>query len=88
MHWDAPVTVSVFRKRRGNERQALCISLYIHYGVVHIAQLQGVSGTDIPAELRPWPIMFIEACKKFTSQEGLQGVRVPKASTLTSFLNP
>jgi K+-sensing histidine kinase KdpD len=32
--------------------------------------------------------MFIEACKKFASQEGLQGVRVPKANTLTSFLNP
>ena len=70
MHWDAPVTVSVFRKRRGKERQALCMSLYIRSGILYIAQLQGVPGTDIPAELRPWPKMFIEACRKFARQEG------------------
>lgn len=81
MHWDAPVTVSVFRKRRGKERQALCMSLYIRSGILYIAQLQGVPRTDMPEELRPWP-------KKFARQEGLREVRVAKASTLISFLNP
>jgi len=88
MYWDAPVTISVFRKRRGKERQALCMSLYIRSGVLYIAQLQGVAGTDVPAELRPWARMFIEACKKFACQQGLREVRVPKASTLASFRFP
>lgn len=88
MHWDAPVTVAVFRKRRGKERQALCMSLYIHAGILYIAQLQGVIGTDVPPELRFWPKMFIEACKKFALQNGLREVRVPKAATLISFLDP
>ena len=65
MHWDAPVTVSIFRKRRGKERQALCMSLYIHSGILYVAQLQGVPGTDLPKELRAWPKIFIEACKRF-----------------------
>ena len=88
MHWDAPVTVSVFRKRRGKERQALCMSFYIRSGILYIAQLQGVRGTDIPKELRPWPKMFIDTCKKFACEQGLREVKVAKASTLVSFLNP
>jgi Domain of unknown function (DUF4118) len=87
-HWDAPVTVSVFRKRRGRERPALCMSLYVRSKVLYIAQLQGVAGTDVPAELRPWPKIFIEACKKFACQQGLREVRVAKASTLDSFRFP
>ena len=86
--WDAPVTVSVFRKRRGEERPALCMSLYIRFGVLYIVQLQGVPGTDVPAELRPWPTLFIEACKKFACQQGLREVRVRKASTHYSFRAP
>jgi hypothetical protein len=85
MHWDAPVTVSVFRKRRGEERQALCMSFYIRSGILYIAQLQGVSGTDIPKELRPWPKMFIDACKKFACEQGLREVKVAKASTLVPY---
>jgi hypothetical protein len=88
MHWDAPVTISVFRRRRGKERQALCMSLYIRSGILYIAQLQGVPRTDMPAELRPWPKMLIEACKKFASEERLKEVRVAKANTLISYLNP
>ena len=88
MHWDAPVTVSVFRKRRGKERQALCMSLYIRSGILYIVQLQGVPGTDIPSELRPWPKMFIDACSKFAYERGLREVRVAKASALVSFTNP
>jgi hypothetical protein len=88
MHWDAPVTVSIFRRRRGHERQALCLSLYIRSGILYIGQLQGVSRTDIPEEFRPWPKMFIEACKKFACREGLREVRVPKARTLVSFRYP
>jgi hypothetical protein len=81
MHWDAPVTVSVFRKRRGKERQALCMSFYICSGNLYIVQLQGVRGTNIPKELRPWPKMFMDACKKFACEQGLREVKVAKAST-------
>jgi uncharacterized protein DUF4118 len=88
MHWDAPVTVSIFRKRRGKERQALCMSLYIHSGILYVAQLQGVPGTDLPKELRAWPKIFIEACKQFARQQGLREVKVPKASTLISYRYP
>src|SRR5262249_29962335 len=70
------------------ERPALCMSLYIRSGVLYVAQLQGVAGTDVPAELRPWAKMFIEACKEFACQQGLREVRVPKASTLDSFRFP
>lgn len=88
MYWDAPVTVCVFRKRRGKVRPALCMSLYIRSAVLYVVQLQGVAGTDVPVELRPWAKMFIEACKKFACQQGLREVRVPKASTLVSFRFP
>jgi hypothetical protein len=81
MHWDAPVTVSVFRKRRGKEQQALCMSFYIRSGILYIVQLQGVRGTDIPKELRPWPKIFIDACRKFACEQGLREVKVAKAST-------
>jgi hypothetical protein len=88
MHWDAPVTVSIFRRRRGKVRQALCMSLYVQSGILYIAQLQGVPGTDLPKELRAWPRIFIEICKQFACQQGLRAVKVPKASTLTSFRYP
>src|ERR1700756_3326842 len=55
MHWDAPVAVSIFRKRRGVERQALCMSLFVRAGILYIVQLQGVVGTDVPKDVRPWP---------------------------------
>jgi|SRR5581483_10102830 len=88
MHWDAPITVSIFRKRRGKERQALCMSLYVRAAVLNIAQLQGTLGTDVPEELRPWPKIFIEACKKFVFREGLRELRVPKAGALASYRYP
>ena len=88
MHWDAPITISIFRKRRGDEREALCMSLYIRAGILHIVQLQGVAGTDVPEELRPWPRMFNEACNEFARSEDLEEVRVAKASTLGSFRHP
>jgi Domain of unknown function (DUF4118) len=86
--WDDPVTVCIFRKRRGKERQALRMSVYIRSGVLYITQLQGLRGTDVPPELRFWARMFIEACKKFACQQGLQEVRVARASTLYSFWFP
>jgi hypothetical protein len=88
MSWDAPVTVSVFRKQRDKERQALCMAFYIRSGILHIVQLQGVPGTQVPKEFCHWPKMFIDACKKFACEQGLREVRVAKASTLASFLKP
>ena len=64
------------------------MSLFIRSGVLYIAQLQGVPRTDVPAELRGWPKLFIDACKKFACQQGLRDVRVPKASTLYAFRVP
>jgi hypothetical protein len=88
MHWDAPITVSVFQVRRGKKRQALCMSLYLVGNRLHIAQIQGVSRTDVPKELRAWPKMFIEACRAFGVQENLREVSVAKAETLYSYRNP
>ncbi len=88
MHWDAPITVTVFRERRGKKRQALCMSFYIAKGVLYIAQIQGVWKTDVPKELRAWPKIFIEACRTFARQENLRAVMVPKAATLYSYRNP
>ena len=70
--WDEPVTVSIFRKRKGKERQALCMSLYIRSKVLYIMQLQGLRGTDVPPKLRLWARMFIEC---------LQKIRLPGGAT-------
>src|SRR5215472_3622655 len=72
IYWDAPVTVSVFRKRRGRERPALCMSLYIRSAVLYIAQLQGVAGTDVPAELRPWPRCLSRPAKNLPASRGCE----------------
>jgi hypothetical protein len=88
MHWDAPITVSVFRKKRGKQRLALCFSMYLIGKALHIKQIQGVSGTDVPSELRGWPKMFIEACRIFAQQEGLNEVRMPRADSLYSYHTP
>jgi hypothetical protein len=88
MHWDAPITVSVFRKKRGKQRLALCFSMYLIGKSLHIRQIQGVSGTDVPSELRGWPKMFIEACRIFALQEGLNEVRMPRADSLFSYHTP
>jgi len=88
MGWDAPITVSVFRKRKGKKRRALCLSLYLSGGTLYIGQLQGVLRTDPPDGLRPWPKMFIEACRTFVRQEKLQAVMVPTAKSLYSYRYP
>lgn len=88
MHWDAPIAVSVFRERRGKKRQALCMSVYLVKDVLCIRQIQGVSGTTAPKELRDWPKIFMELCRLFARQEGIKEVRVPKAETLYSYRNP
>jgi hypothetical protein len=88
MHWDAPITVSVFRRKRGKKRLALCFSMVFIGKTLHIKQIQGVSGTDVPSELREWPKMFIEACRTFARQEGLHEVRVARADSLFSYQTP
>jgi hypothetical protein len=88
MHWDAPITVSVFRARKGKRRQALCMSFYLVNDILHIAQIQGVPGTDAPSELRAWPTVFIEACRTFARQENLREVRMARAESLNSYRNP
>ena len=79
MHWDAPVAVSVFRKRNGKKKLALCMSLYVVDKTLYVGQLQGVAGTDIPKELRAWPKLLVEACRTFARQENLRSVKVPSA---------
>ena len=64
------------------------MSLYFHKRTLHIAQLQGVPGTDPPKELRFWPVKFIEACQTFAREENLEEVRVPRADTLYSYRSP
>lgn len=88
MHWDAPITISIFRKHKGKKKQALCMSLYLSDNVLHIAQIQGVWRTDVPSELRMWPRIFIDCCRTFAQQERLREVRIPKAATLYSYRSP
>ena len=88
MSWDAPITVSIFRERRGKKRQALYMSFYLAGGALYIAQIQGIWKTDIPKELRAWPKIFIEACRTFARRENLRSVMVPKAEALYSYHNP
>ena len=88
VHWDAPVTICVFRRRRGKDRPALCMSLYVNGGTVNIVQLQGVLHTDPPKEIRLWPRTFIESCRTFVRQEHLKAVKVAKADSLYSYRNP
>ena len=56
--------------------------------ILYVAQIQGIPSTDAPKELRAWPKIFIEACRKFACQEHLREVRIPKAETLYSYRNP
>ena len=88
MHWDAPIAISVFRERKGRKRQALCMSIYLVKDVLYIRQIQGIAGTAAPKELRDWPKIFIESCRTFVRQEGLEEVRLTKAETLYSYRNP
>jgi hypothetical protein len=88
MHWDAPITISVFRNKKGKKRHALCMSLYVIKDNIYIKQLQGVSHTDAPSELREWAKMFIQACQEFTQQQAFKAVRVAKADSLYSYHNP
>jgi hypothetical protein len=88
MTWDAPITVSVFRKRRGKKKLALCFSIYLVGDTLNIKQIQGLPRTDVPNELREWPKVFMEACRTFARQEILKGVRVPRADSLYSYHTP
>jgi hypothetical protein len=88
MHWDAPITISIFRKRKGKKRLALCMSLYVVNRKLYVVQIQGVSGTDAPKELRSWPNLFIETCRTFARQERLSAVKIPRAEMLYSYRNP
>lgn len=88
MHWDAPIAISVFRNKRGKRRVAFCFSIYIVGGNLHIKQIQGIFGTDIPSELRAWPKIFIETCRTFACQETLREVRVARADSLYSYHTP
>jgi hypothetical protein len=88
MSWDAPVAISVLRKRKGKKRQALCLSMYVSGGTLYIGQLQGVLGTDPPDELRPWAKIFIGACRTFVRQKRMREVRIPRANSLYSYRNP
>jgi len=86
--WDAPVAICIHRKKRGKQKQALCMSLYLINGTVYIGQLQGVSRTNPPKEIRFWPMKFMEACQTFARQENLKEVKVARADTLYSYRNP
>lgn len=89
MHWDAPVTISLFRRRKGKAKQpALCASLYQRKKIIFIRQMQGVRRTQVPKELQPWSKLFIDACRVFACRENFTEIRVPKASALYSYQHP
>jgi hypothetical protein len=88
MSWDAPITVSIFRRRKGKKRPALCMSLYLVKRTLYVGQIQGVLGTDVPTELRSWPRKLMTTCQTFARQKSLRELRVPRAQSLYSYRNP
>jgi hypothetical protein len=88
MSWDAPVTISIFRRKKGKKRPALCMSLYVNRDTLYIQQLQGVSATDVPRDLEAWPKLLMEVCRTFAYQEGFKEMRVPRAASLYSYHHP
>jgi hypothetical protein len=88
MHLDAPVTVTVLRKRRGRKRQALCMSFYVLGNTIYVKQLQGVRGQDVPVELRSWPALFVASLQKLACNEKFKEIRIAKARTLGSYRYP
>ena len=87
-HWDAPITVTIFRKKKVLPRPALCMSVSLQGNSLYVRQLQGVPRIDIPKDLRNWSERFVKACKVFAGQENFREVRVPKASSLYSYRSP
>jgi hypothetical protein len=85
MHWDAPVSISVFRRIRGKKRPAFCMSLYVTRRALYIQQLQGMRGTDVPRDIGAWPKIFMEACRTFAYQEGFEEMRVAQAASLYAY---
>lgn len=88
MHLDAPVTVTILRKKKGRKRQALCMSFYVLGNTIYVVQLQGVRGQDLPAELRSWPALFVTSLQKLASNEKFKEIRIAKARTLGSYRYP
>ena len=88
MNWDAPIAISVFRKRKGKLKQALCMSLYMKGDVLFIGQMQGIRKTDVPAELREWPKRFLNACQLFCQKTGLREIRLPQARYIYAYRYP
>jgi hypothetical protein len=88
MNWDAPIAISVYRKKRGNKRSGFCMSLYILNGILYIKQMQAIHGTVAPPELKSWPIMLMETCKQVAIEEKLKAVRVASVGSLYSFHYP
>ena len=88
MYLDAPVTVTVFRKKKETKRQALCMSFYVSGNTIYVVQLQGVRGQDVPAELRSWPLHFVESLQKLACNERFEEIRIAKARTLGSYRYP
>ena len=88
MSWDAPVAISIFRRKKGKKRPALSMSLYVNRDTLCIQQLQGVSRTDVPRDLEAWPKLLIKACRTFAYQEGFKEMRVPRAASLYSYHHP
>jgi hypothetical protein len=78
----------VFRKKRGKRKPALGMSLYVIRNNIYVKQLQGVSHTNAPSELRAWPKLFIETCQMFAIQNDFKTVRVPRADSLFSYHHP
>src|SRR5262245_24290698 len=88
IHWDAPVAISVFRRKRGKKRPALCMSLYVIRDTLYIWQMQGVPQTDVPRDLGLWPKRFMAACQTFAYQEEFKEIRVRRAASLYSYRDP
>ena len=85
VYWEAPVAVVIFRHDKTGSHAALCMSLYVIGDVIYIKQLQGIASTHIPAAIRDWPRLLVEACQDFAVAQNYRQVRIAQASSMPHF---
>jgi hypothetical protein len=88
-HWDAPVTVSIAKKSRGEEPKTVrYMSFFLQGNRIYIVQLQGAPSIHTPKGLTDWAERFVKGCMEFARQENFRMVNLARANSLYSYHNP
>ena len=88
-HWDAPVTVAITKKSRGEEPKTVrYMSFFLQGDRIYIVQLQGAPSIHTPKGLTDWAERFVKGCMEFARQENFRVVNLARANSLYSYHNP